>query len=82
MIAPTRMKRAQQGIISDEVRAAAAEESLNPEILRAAIADGTAVLVRNKNRRIKPLALGGLTRVKINANIGTSSAAASIDAEL
>jgi len=46
------MHSAKQGLITDEIRSAAADEKIDPETLRAAIADGSAVLVRNKARAI------------------------------
>ncbi|MFW5775172.1 MAG: phosphomethylpyrimidine synthase ThiC, partial [Chitinivibrionales bacterium] len=57
-------------------------ETLDPEKLRQAVADGTVVIVRNTRRSIKPVALGTGTRIKINANIGTSSSHVSLDDEL
>ena len=78
----TRMQHARQGTISDELAAVAARERIEPETLRRGVADGTIAVVRNKIRDVTPLAIGGKTRIKINANIGTSSSRAEIGEEL
>ena len=51
-------------------------------MLRAGVADGSIVISRNTGRGITPLAIGARTRIKINANIGTSSARSEIREEL
>jgi phosphomethylpyrimidine synthase len=78
----TRVARAKANTITDEIRQTAAREGVPPETLNQAVAEGTAVLVRNRLRSIAPLALGGRTRIKINANIGTSPARVDLDEEL
>jgi len=79
----TRLETARQGIISDEVRQAAAAEGIDPEVLRQRIADGTAIICKNvKRKNGTPLAVGLGLRTKINANIGTSKDDVGIDKEL
>ena len=78
----TRVEQAKSGLISEEIQKAAIREGLSPEIVRSAMANGTMVLVKNRKRQIEPLLLGSPSRVKINANIGTSSAHADIKDEL
>jgi phosphomethylpyrimidine synthase len=78
----TRIQLARSGVISDEVKQAALVENMDPEVLRKNVAEGTTVLVRNNLRSIAALAVGAGTRIKVNANIGTSSSKASIDEEL
>lgn len=78
----TRVEQAKAGIITDEMRAAASKEGIPVEIIREGIANGTIVLVRNKLRSIEPLILGAPSRIKINANIGTSSSRADINEEV
>jgi phosphomethylpyrimidine synthase len=78
----TRVEQAKSGLISEEIQKAAIREGLSPEIVRSAMASGTMVLVKNRKRQIEPLLLGSPSRVKINANIGTSSAHAEINDEL
>lgn len=78
----TRVEQARQGIITDEVRQAAGQEGLDPEAVRKGIDAGVLVLVKNRSRAMRPLLLGAGTRIKINANIGTSSSLASCDEEI
>jgi len=78
----TRVEEAKAGTITGEIKKAALREGMTPEKMRAAVADGTIALVRNTLRAIEPLALGAGTRIKINANIGTSSARSDIREEL
>ncbi len=78
----TRISKAIEGKVTEEISVAAKAEGIDAEQLRMLIADGSAVLVRNSLREIQPLALGEKTRIKINANIGTSSSRASLEEEL
>jgi phosphomethylpyrimidine synthase len=78
----TRVEQAKAGIITDEMRAAASKEGIPVEKIREGIANGTIVLVRNRLRSIEPLILGTPSRIKINANIGTSSSRADISEEV
>ena len=78
----TRIEQAKAGIITDEMKVAAEKEKLSPEQIRRGMADGTVVVVRNKLRDIEPLTLGRGTRIKINANVGTSSSLSDINEEL
>ena len=55
------------------MRKAAERERLDPEMIRRGIAAGVIVLPANINHKnLQPLAIGRGTRVKVNANIGTS----------
>jgi phosphomethylpyrimidine synthase len=78
----TRVKQAKDGIITQEMEVAAAAEKMTPEQMRAGLADGSIVITRNSKRNIVPLAIGSKTRIKINANIGTSSSRMDIAEEL
>jgi phosphomethylpyrimidine synthase len=78
----TRVSQAKQGVVTPEIEKAANKEGIPPEQFRKAVADGTIVLARNIKRDIEPLAIGAGTRIKINANIGTSSARSDIGEEL
>ncbi|MBN2188682.1 MAG: phosphomethylpyrimidine synthase ThiC [Chitinispirillaceae bacterium] len=78
----TRIQEANAGTITAEMKKAAAREGMTPEKMRAAVADGSIALVRNTLRSIDPLVLGTGTRIKINANIGTSSAKSDTAEEL
>ncbi|MBC8413133.1 phosphomethylpyrimidine synthase ThiC [bacterium] len=78
----TRIELARKGIISDEVKEAAAGEGIAPEQLSRDIADGFSVISRNIKHEIKPLAIGRGLRTKVNANIGTSKDKISLDEEM
>ncbi len=78
----TRMELARSGKISDEVRAAAVAEGMDPELMRQKVAEGTICIVRNKLRDITPLVIGEGTSIKINSNVGTSSSSASVEEEI
>ena len=78
----TRIEEARLGIISDEIKQAAIDEEMDAETLRKKVADGSVCIVRNKLRKIKPLILGDGTKIKVNANIGTSSSHVDIEHEL
>ncbi len=78
----TRIELAKKGIITEEVKKAAASEGIAPEILAADIAEGVSVIARNINHDIAPVAIGRGLKTKINANIGTSKDMMSIDDEL
>ncbi|MBI4709925.1 MAG: phosphomethylpyrimidine synthase ThiC [Nitrospirae bacterium] len=78
----TRIELVKKGIITEEVKKAAAAEGIEPEILAADIAEGVSVIARNINHDIAPVAIGRGLKTKINANIGTSKDMMSIDDEL
>ena len=78
----TRIELARKGIITEEVKEAAAAEGFSAEALSADIASGVSVIPLNRNRRIKPIAIGRGLRTKINANIGTSKDRVSIEEEM
>jgi phosphomethylpyrimidine synthase len=78
----TRMEEAKAGTISPEIKKASLREGMTPGKMRDGVADGTIALVRNKLRAIDPMAIGAGTRIKVNANIGTSSAKSDICEEL
>lgn len=78
----TQITAAQRGIITDEVKTAAATENVSAEQLSSDIAQGYAVITKNILHDIKPLAIGRGLTTKINANIGTSKDRVSIEEEL
>jgi phosphomethylpyrimidine synthase len=78
----TRVKEAQTETITAELVRAAAREAMTPEKMRAGVADGSIAVVKSGLRAIEPMAIGRGTRIKINANIGTSSAQSDVRAEL
>jgi phosphomethylpyrimidine synthase len=79
----TQLETAINGRISDEMATCAAQEGVSPEFIRAGIAAGNIVLVRNnRHSAIQPLAVGKGLRTKVNANIGTSGDCADLALEL
>lgn len=78
----TRIEEAKAGRLSAECLDVAKKEGIDQEKFTAAMADGSIVVVKNRLRSIEPLALGASTRIKINANIGTSSSLSDLTEEL
>ncbi|TYO97081.1 hydroxymethylpyrimidine synthase [Geothermobacter ehrlichii] len=79
----TQLEAARKGLITEEMKTAAAAEKIDPEILRQKIAAGTAIICLNsKHAGVRPLAVGEGLRTKVNANIGTSKDDVSIDKEM
>ncbi|MDR0331733.1 MAG: phosphomethylpyrimidine synthase ThiC [Chitinispirillales bacterium] len=78
----TRVELAKSGVITDEMKSVAKREHLSPEQIRKGMADGSIVVIRNKLRGIDALAVGAGTRIKVNANIGTSSSKSDIGEEI
>ncbi len=78
----TQLEAARAGIITDEMRKAAASEPISAEQLRELIAEGLAVLPRNSNHSFPDLrAIGKGLKTKVNANLGTSGERCSMDLE-
>ena len=79
----TQLEMAKKGIISEEMKKAAEADCIDPESLRELIASGRAVLPKNVNHNFERiLAIGEKLRTKVNANIGSSGACASLENEL
>lgn len=69
----TQLEKARRGVVSEEMKTAAAEEGVDAEVIRQGMAEGTIVICRNVNHAgIKPLGIGRGLCTKVNANIGTS----------
>ena len=80
----TQLKAAAEGRVTNEMKRAAAAESIPAEALRADIADGVTVLPFNKKLegRVRAVAIGKGLRTKVNANIGSSRDHADVALEL
>ncbi|MBD8500722.1 phosphomethylpyrimidine synthase ThiC [Paenibacillus sp. CAU 1523] len=79
----TQMHYARNGIITPEMEFAAIREGLSPEFVRDEIAIGRAILPCNINHpECEPMLIGRNFHVKINANIGNSAVASSIEEEV
>ena len=69
----TQREAALEGRITREIEAAARAEGLEPESVRQGLARGTLVVPANPGHKdLAPVAIGRGTRVKVNANLGTS----------
>jgi len=79
----TQMHAARAGIITDEMRFVAVREGVEPSFVRDEIACGRAILPANINHpELEPMIIGRRFLVKINANIGNSAVASSIEEEV
>ncbi len=79
----TQMHYARRGIVTPEMEFAAVREGCDPELVRAEIARGRAILPANVNHpESEPMVIGRKFLVKVNANIGNSAVASSIEEEV
>ena len=79
----TQLRYAKDGVITPEMEFIALREGVTPEHVRAEVAAGRAVLPLNVNHpESEPMAIGRNFLVKINANIGNSAVASSIEEEV
>ena len=69
----TQLEAARQGLVTDAMKTVAAEENVAEETVRAAVADGTAVIPLNPaHANCRPVGVGRMFTTKINANLGRS----------
>jgi phosphomethylpyrimidine synthase len=79
----SQMHYARQGIITPEMEYIAIREGVEPEFVRSEVARGRAIIPANINHpESEPMIIGRNFLVKINANIGNSAVASSIDEEV
>ena len=78
----TRMERAKAGETVDEFGIIALNEHTTGQIIRDGVSAGEITLCNSVVKGIEPVAIGRGLRIKVNANIGTSSDASSIDEEV
>jgi phosphomethylpyrimidine synthase len=79
----TQLHYARRGVVTPEMAFAAAREGVEPELVRAEIARGRAILPANvRHPELEPMLIGRRFLVKINANIGNSAVLSSIEAEV
>jgi phosphomethylpyrimidine synthase len=79
----TQMHYARRGEITPEMEFVAIREGVEPEFVRDEIARGRAVLTANINHpELEPQIIGRNFLVKINANIGNSAVASTIEEEV
>ncbi|WP_226435952.1 phosphomethylpyrimidine synthase ThiC [Rhodococcus yananensis] len=74
---------ARAGVVTDEMRFCAAREGIDPEVVRAEVAAGRAVIPANRRHlELEPMIIGKRFAVKVNANIGNSAVTSSIAEEV
>jgi phosphomethylpyrimidine synthase len=79
----TQLHYARQGEITPEMEFVAVREGVEPELVRAEVARGRAIIPCNVNHpESEPMAIGRNFLVKINANIGNSAVTSSIGDEV
>jgi phosphomethylpyrimidine synthase len=79
----SQMHYARRGEITPEMRYIAIREGCEPEFVRSEVARGRAIIPSNINHpESEPMIIGRNFLVKINANIGNSAVASTIDEEV
>jgi phosphomethylpyrimidine synthase len=79
----TQMHYARRGDITPEMEFVALREGMDPAVVRDEVARGRAIIPSNINHpESEPMIIGRKFLVKINANIGNSAVASSIDEEV
>jgi phosphomethylpyrimidine synthase len=78
----TRILQAKNKNIISDFDIISKKEKISIENLLCNIIDGSLVIIRNSKKNIQPLAIGSGLRIKINANIGTSSSKSDLKEEI
>ncbi len=79
----TQLELARDGTISPQMTLVAQREGLDGESVRRIVAEGAAVIPANPgHRNLRACGIGKGLATKVNANIGTSSAHTSLEAEM
>src|SRR5438067_7586715 len=81
----TQMHFAREGTITPQMQRVAEREGLPAEQVRDEVARGRLIIPANVNhlaKRLDPMAIGTVARVKINADIGNSAVESNVDQEL
>ena len=79
----TQMHYARRGEVTPEMEFVAVREGMDPAFVRDEVARGRAIIPANINHpELEPMIIGRSFKVKINANIGNSVVASSIDEEV
>ncbi len=79
----TQLEEARKGVVTKAMRQVAEKEGVDPELLRARVAEGSVVIPLNYNHtHIDPVGIGEGLTIKVNANIGTSRDHADLAEEL
>jgi phosphomethylpyrimidine synthase len=81
--AVTQLTYARAGVVTAEMEFIAVREGVSAELVRAEVARGRAVIPANVNHpESEPMIIGREFLVKVNANIGNSAVASSIEEEV
>jgi phosphomethylpyrimidine synthase len=81
----TQLQQARGGATTPAMRAVAANEGVDCDLVRTEVAAGRLVIPANREHlrtNLQPAGIGRILRTKVNANIGTSSVRASVTAEI
>ena len=79
----TQLHYARRGVVTPEMEFIAIREGFDAEFIRSEVARGRAIVPANINHpELEPMIIGRHFAVKINANIGNSAVASSIDEEV
>jgi phosphomethylpyrimidine synthase len=79
----SQMHYARKGVVTPEMEFIAIRENVEPEFVRAEVARGRAIIPLNINHpESEPMIIGRNFLVKINANIGNSAVASTIEEEV
>ena len=79
----TQLHYARKGIVTSEMEYVAIREGCDPEFVRSEVSRGRAIIPANINHsELEPMVIGRKFLVKINANIGNSAVASSIEEEV
>jgi phosphomethylpyrimidine synthase len=81
----TQLAYARRGEITDSIEFVANREGLAAPVVRQEVAEGRLIIPANVQHlagRLEPMAIGAVSRVKINANIGNSSVTSDIATEV
>ena len=79
----TQMDAARQGIITPQMETVAKKENMQPEELRALIAEGKVIIPCNKvHKSIDVNGIGSMLKTKINVNLGISRDCKDLDTEV
>lgn len=77
----TLIEAARRGV-TEEIRFVAEQEGVDAERLRRLLLRGESIIVQNNSQRCRPLGVGHMLRTKVNANVGTSPDAESLEYEV
>ena len=79
----TQIELAREGVVTEQMRAVAADENMDVQLVRDRVAKGQIVIPNNPFRKgQKVVGIGKGLRTKVNASIGTSSDICDIDMEV